>query len=124
MHFVGGGVDHDVPGHFDDSDKDFYGFHPHALHYRFITYSNPHPGAPTLRNPLGVGPPSDLHRRNSDPQPVLQPQQNLDQQLGAIAAGPAYYVLHPQKGITICLFLTYQAFKNREGVVSQTNLAE
>ena len=42
----------------------------------------------------------------------------------ANAAGPAYYVLHPQKGITICLFLTYQAFKNREGIVSQTNLAE
>ena len=43
---------------------------------------------------------------------------------GSKAAGPAYYVLHPQKGITICLFLTYQAFKNREGIVSQTNLAE
>ena len=41
-----------------------------------------------------------------------------------ITAGPAYYVLHPQKGITIWLFLTYQAFKNREGIVSQTNLAE
>ena len=40
------------------------------------------------------------------------------------AAGPAYYVLHPQKGITICLFfLTYQVFKNREDIVSQTNLA-
>ena len=35
-------------------------------------------------------------------------------------AGPAYYVLHPQKGITICVFLTYQAFKNRKGIVSQT----
>ena len=42
----------------------------------------------------------------------------------AYAAGPAYYVLHPQKGITIFVFLTYQAFKNREGIVSQTNLAE
>ena len=41
-----------------------------------------------------------------------------------IAAGPAYYVLHPQKGITICLFLTYQTFKNREGIIPQTNLAE
>ena len=41
------------------------------------------------------------------------------------AAGPAYYVFHPQKGITIGLFfLTYQAFKNREGIVYQTNLAE
>ena len=39
-------------------------------------------------------------------------------------AGPAYYVLHPQKGITICVFLTYQAFKNREGIVSRKNLAE
>ena len=41
------------------------------------------------------------------------------------AAGPAYYVLHPQRGklpFTFCL--TYQAFKNREGIVSQTNLAE
>ena len=27
-----------------------------------------------------------------------------------IAGGPAYYVLHSQKVITICLFLTYQAF--------------
>ena len=41
-----------------------------------------------------------------------------------IAGGPAYYVLHPQKGITICVFLTYQAFKNREGIVSRKNLAE
>ena len=41
-----------------------------------------------------------------------------------IAAGPAYYVLHPQKGITIFFFLTNQAFKNREGIVYQTNLAE
>jgi len=38
--------------------------------------------------------------------------------------GPAYYVLHPQKGITICPFLTYPAFKSREGIFSQTNLAE
>ena len=38
------------------------------------------------------------------------------------AAWPAYYfALHPQKGITICVFLTYQAFKNREGIVSQPN---
>ena len=27
--------------------------------------------------------------------------------------GPAYYVFHPQKGITIWIFLTYQAFKSR-----------
>ena len=30
----------------------------------------------------------------------------------------------PQKGITISVFLTYQAFKNREGIVTQINLAE
>ena len=42
----------------------------------------------------------------------------------SLTGGPAYYVLHPQKGITICVFLTCQAFKNREGIVSQTNLAE
>ena len=33
------------------------------------------------------------------------------------AAGPAYYVLHPQKGITIGVFLTYQAFKNRRQIL-------
>ena len=38
-------------------------------------------------------------------------------------AGPAYYVLYLQKGITICVFLTYPAFRNLEGNVSQTNLA-
>ena len=43
--------------------------------------------------------------------------------LGDTAGGPAYYVLHPQKGITICLFFTYQSFKSREGIFSQTNLA-
>ena len=37
------------------------------------------------------------------------------------AAGPAYYA---QKGITIWPFLTYQAFKNQEGIVSLTILAE
>ena len=41
-----------------------------------------------------------------------------------IAGGPAYYVLHPQKGITICLFLTYQAFRNREGIISRKILTE
>ena len=41
------------------------------------------------------------------------------------AGGPAYYLLHPQKGIAICLFfLTYQAFKNREGIISRKILAE
>ena len=41
------------------------------------------------------------------------------------AAGPAHYVLHPLKGITIWLFfLTYQAFKNQEGIVYKTNLAD
>ena len=38
--------------------------------------------------------------------------------------GPAYYVLHPQKGFTICLFLTYQAFRNREGIISRKILTE
>ena len=33
--------------------------------------------------------------------------------------GPGYYVSHQQKGIIICLFfLTYQAFKSWEGLVS------
>ena len=45
------------------------------------------------------------------------------------AGGPAYYVLlyivlYPKKGITICVLLTYHAFKTREGIVSQANLAE
>ena len=35
------------------------------------------------------------------------------------AGGPAYYVLHPQKGTPICLFLTYQAFINREGIIPE-----
>ena len=39
--------------------------------------------------------------------------------LAISAAGPAYYVLHPQKGITICLFLTYQVFRNREVIISR-----
>ena len=38
-----------------------------------------------------------------------------------IAGGPAYYVLHPLKGITIFHFLTYQG---KEGIFSPTNLAE
>ena len=41
-----------------------------------------------------------------------------------IAGGPAYYVLHPQKGITICLFLTYQAFRNREWIISRKIIIE
>ena len=41
------------------------------------------------------------------------------------SGGPAYYVLHPQKGIAIWIFLkTYQAFKSREGIVFQTYLAD
>ena len=40
------------------------------------------------------------------------------------AAGPAYHVLHPAKGITICRFLlNYQTFKSRERIFSQKNLA-
>ena len=39
----------------------------------------------------------------------------------SITGGPAYYVLHPQKGVTICRFLTYQAFKNREGIISRNH---
>ena len=35
------------------------------------------------------------------------------------AAGPENNVLHPQKGITIWDFLTYQAFKSREGIISR-----
>jgi len=38
--------------------------------------------------------------------------------------GPAYYVLYPQGGITICIFLTYPAFKSREGIIYQQILAE
>ena len=40
----------------------------------------------------------------------------------AKAGGPAYYVLHSQKVLPFAFFLTYQAFKNWEGIVSQTNL--
>ena len=41
------------------------------------------------------------------------------------AGGPAYNVLHPLKGITICpFFLTYQAFKSQEEMFSQADLAE
>ena len=45
---------------------------------------------------------------------------NFNPSFNDIAAGPAYYVLHPQKGIYICVFLNYHAFKNknREGIVS------
>ena len=38
------------------------------------------------------------------------------------AGGPAYYVLHSQKVLPFAFFFTYQAFKNWEGIVSQTNL--
>ena len=38
-------------------------------------------------------------------------------QPSSIAAVPDYYVLHPRKGFTIWLFLTYQAFKNPEGII-------
>ena len=43
---------------------------------------------------------------------------------GDIAGGPAYYVLHPQKGITIAFFKTYQAFINWEGIISRKILTE
>ena len=91
----------------------------------------PHPGeaegqedeAPPLRQ-LRLYP----HQPHPQGQPNLGQEGKQDiqnKQAGHPAAGPAYYVLHPQKGITICLFfLTYQAFKKREGIVSQTNLAE
>jgi len=39
----------------------------------------------------------------------------------ATAGGPAYYVLHPQK---FAFFLTYQVFRNREGIISQKILTE
>ena len=43
----------------------------------------------------------------------------------ASAGGPAYYVLHPQKGITICLFLTYQAFETgKESFLRQILLSD
>ena len=32
------------------------------------------------------------------------------------AAGPAYYVLHPKKVLPFAFFLTYHAFKSREGI--------
>ena len=43
-----------------------------------------------------------------------------------ITAGPAYYVLHPQKGIINYLrfFNLPSGLQSREGIVSQTNLAE
>jgi len=59
-----GCVDHDVPGQFHDADTDYYGFNPNAKKKKFNISSNPHPGAPTLNNPLGVGPPSDLSHRD------------------------------------------------------------
>ena len=34
-------------------------------------------------------------------------------------AGSAYYVLHPQKDITICVFFNLPSFKNREGIISR-----
>ena len=40
------------------------------------------------------------------------------------AAGPEKNVLHPPKGITIWDFLTYQAFKSREGIISRKILTE
>ena len=41
------------------------------------------------------------------------------------AAGPAYYALHPQKGITIFVFLTYQAFKTgKESFLRQILLGD
>ena len=46
---------------------------------------------------------------------------SIPQPFGSIphnfAAGPALFPLHPQKGLAICNFLTYQAFKSREGIV-------
>ena len=42
-----------------------------------------------------------------------------------ISAGPAYFVLHPQNDITICVsFLTYQAFKNLEPFLRQILLSD
>ena len=40
------------------------------------------------------------------------------------AAGPALFRLHSQKGLTICIFQTYQAFKTREGIVFWKNLTK
>ena len=41
-----------------------------------------------------------------------------------VAVGPAYYDLHPQKELTICIFLTYQSFKSQEGIICRTRLTE
>ena len=41
-----------------------------------------------------------------------------------IAAGPALFRLHPQKGLTICICLTYQALKSREGIIFRKILSE
>ena len=40
------------------------------------------------------------------------------------AAGPENNVLHPSKGITIWDFLTYQAFKRREGIISRKKIKD
>ena len=41
-----------------------------------------------------------------------------------LADGPAYYVLHPQKVLPFAFFLTYQASKNQEGIISRKILTE
>ena len=42
-----------------------------------------------------------------------------------LAARPGLFCLHPQKGITICVFfLTYYAFIFREEIASRKNIAE
>ena len=49
----------------------------------------------------------------------------LHQKVDFNAGGPAYYVLHPQKGITIRIFfLTYQAFIKWEGSISRKILTQ
>ena len=46
-------------------------------------------------------------------------------EIDTLAAGPAYYVLHPQKVLPfVFFFLTYQAFKSREGIVSPKHLVK
>ena len=39
------------------------------------------------------------------------------------AVRPAYYVLHPQKVLPFAFFLTYQAFKNQEGIKNMNDLS-
>ena len=61
-----GGVHQDVPGQFRDVDTKHFWVNPNChTKKKFATHSNPHPGAPSIDNPLGKGPPemNRLERR-------------------------------------------------------------